>query len=76
MLKEKYCLPPLDQAYSALLEDLQQRGLLDDTLVLMLGEFGRTPKINVTARPRPLGGVPVGGPGRRRHPRRSGVWRE
>jgi hypothetical protein len=46
MLKEKYCLPPLDLAYSALLEDLATRGLLDDTLVLMLGEFGRTPKIN------------------------------
>jgi hypothetical protein len=46
MLKEKYCLPPLDLAYSALLEDLSARGLLDDTLVVMLGEFGRTPKIN------------------------------
>jgi len=46
MLKEKYCLPPLDLAYSALLEDLQQRGLLDDTIVAMYGEFGRTPKIN------------------------------
>ena len=46
MLKEKYCLPPLDQAYSALLEDLSARGLLDETLVVMLGEFGRTPKIN------------------------------
>jgi hypothetical protein len=46
MLKEKYCLPPLDQAYSALLEDLAQRGMLDETLVVMLGEFGRTPKIN------------------------------
>ena len=46
MLKEKYCLPPLDQAFSALLEDLQQRGLLDDTLLAMYGEFGRTPKIN------------------------------
>jgi hypothetical protein len=49
MLKEKYCLPPLDQAYSALLEDLSARGLLDETLVVMLGEFGRTPKINKTA---------------------------
>ncbi|MEX2121882.1 MAG: DUF1501 domain-containing protein [Pirellulales bacterium] len=49
MLKEKYCLPPLDQAYSALLEDLSLRGLLDETLVMMLGEFGRTPKINATA---------------------------
>ena len=49
MLKEKYCLPPLDLAYSALLEDLHARGLLDETLVVMLGEFGRTPKINAAA---------------------------
>jgi hypothetical protein len=46
MLKANYCLPPLDQGYSALLEDLSQRGTLDETLVVMLGEFGRTPKIN------------------------------
>jgi len=46
MLKANYCLPPLDQAYSALLDDLSARGMLDDTLVVMLGEFGRTPKIN------------------------------
>lgn len=46
MLKEDYCLPSLDRAYSALMEDLSQRGMLDDTLVAMLGEFGRTPKIN------------------------------
>ena len=46
MLKEKYCLPPLDLAYSALLEDLERRGMLDDTIVAMYGEFGRTPKIN------------------------------
>jgi len=46
MLKEKYCLPPLDLAYSALLQDLAQRGLLDETLVVMMGEFGRTPQIN------------------------------
>jgi uncharacterized protein (DUF1501 family) len=38
-------LPPLDRAVSALLDDLGDRGMLDDTLVLMLGEFGRTPKI-------------------------------
>ncbi len=49
MLKEKYCLPPLDLAYSALLEDLHERGMLDETLVVMLGEFGRTPKINAAA---------------------------
>jgi hypothetical protein len=48
MLKEKYCLPPLDQAYSALLEDLALRGLLERTLVVAVGEFGRTPKINGT----------------------------
>ena len=39
-------LPPLDQGVSTLLDDLQDRGLLDGTLVLMMGEFGRTPKIN------------------------------
>lgn len=39
-------LPPLDQGVSALLDDLESTGLLQDTLVMMLGEFGRTPKIN------------------------------
>ncbi len=39
-------LPPCDMAFSALVEDLEARGLLDSTLVVMLGEFGRTPKIN------------------------------
>lgn len=38
--------PQFDQAYSALLEDLRQRGLLDETLVLCVSEFGRSPKIN------------------------------
>ncbi len=38
-------LPPLDRAVSALLDDLGGRGLLDETLVVMLGEFGRTPRI-------------------------------
>jgi Protein of unknown function (DUF1501) len=38
-------LPPLDRAVSALLDDLESRGRLDETLVLMLGEFGRTPKL-------------------------------
>ena len=41
-----YLLPPADQALSALVEDLETRGLLDSTLVLAFGEFGRTPKIN------------------------------
>jgi hypothetical protein len=39
-------LPSLDQTYSALMEDLDQRGLLDETLVVMMGEMGRTPNIN------------------------------
>jgi hypothetical protein len=39
-------LPPVDRALSALLEDLSARGLLDETLVVLVGEFGRTPKIN------------------------------
>ena len=39
-------LPPLDRAVSALLDDLGARGLLDETLVIMLGEFGRTPRIS------------------------------
>jgi hypothetical protein len=38
--------PMYDQAYSALIEDLDQRGLLDDTLVCNLAEFGRTPRVN------------------------------
>ena len=37
-------LPPFDQCFSAFLEDLAQRGLLDDTLVVCMGEFGRTPR--------------------------------
>jgi hypothetical protein len=42
-------LPMLDQSLSALLEDLDQSGQLDETLVVCLGEFGRTPKINKKA---------------------------
>ncbi|MBS0206870.1 MAG: DUF1501 domain-containing protein [Planctomycetes bacterium] len=42
-------LPELDQAVSALLDDLADRGLLQTTLVALFGEFGRTPKINATA---------------------------
>jgi hypothetical protein len=39
-------MPPMDQGTSALLEDLDARGLLDETLVVWMGEFGRTPKHN------------------------------
>ena len=54
-LKEGYTggsvgkIPSLDLAYSALLEDLSDRGMLDDTLVIVMGEFGRTPKLNTSA---------------------------
>ena len=41
--------PPLDKGVAALVEDLSERGLLDSTLVVMMGEFGRTPKINPNA---------------------------
>lgn len=39
-------LPPMDQGLAALLSDLHDRGMLDDTLVVCMGEFGRTPQIN------------------------------
>jgi uncharacterized protein (DUF1501 family) len=42
-------VPPFDQAYAALIRDLEQRGLLDSTMVVIASEFGRTPKINGTA---------------------------
>jgi uncharacterized protein DUF1501 len=45
MLKETL-LPTFDQTYSALISDLDERGLLDETLVVTMGEMGRTPKIN------------------------------
>ena len=48
-------LPRLDQSVAALLEDLQQRGLLDETLVIVGGEFGRTPWIDHLTDP-PQGG--------------------
>jgi hypothetical protein len=42
-------VPPMEQAYVALLDDLSERGLLDETLVVWLGDFGRTPIINKDA---------------------------
>jgi hypothetical protein len=47
-LKERK-LPVLDRAYSTLLQDLSERGLLESTLVVWFGDFGRTPKINPSA---------------------------
>ncbi|MGE0610255.1 MAG: DUF1501 domain-containing protein [Pirellulales bacterium] len=51
-----YKLPHVDMAVSGLLEDLQDRGMLDNVLVIVMGEFGRTPKIN-TGQP----GIPIPG---------------
>jgi Protein of unknown function (DUF1501) len=42
-------IPPADLAFATLIEDLNGRGLLDETLVIAMGEFGRTPKINTSA---------------------------
>jgi hypothetical protein len=47
-LKE-YLMPMMDESFSSLLEDLHVRGLLDETLVVWLGEFGRTPRHNAAA---------------------------
>jgi hypothetical protein len=52
--------PPLDQSVTALVADLDARGLLDRTLVVVMGEFGRTPKVN-------------GGAGRDHHGRASSI---
>ena len=43
-------LPRFDESFSALIEDLDERGLLDDTLVICMGEFGRAPRIAVERR--------------------------
>jgi len=45
-----WALPNVDEAVSALLDDLERRGLLDDTLVVMVGEFGRSPRISGAGR--------------------------
>lgn len=42
---KNFLLPPTDQGVAALLDDLEDRGLLDDTLIVMAGEFGRTPRV-------------------------------
>ena len=48
-LLKNFNLPILDQNYTALIEDLEARGLLDSTLVVVMGEMGRTPKVNKNA---------------------------
>jgi hypothetical protein len=46
---KKVLLPEFDRGFAALLEDLHERGMLDSTLVIAMGEFGRTPKVNADA---------------------------
>ena len=58
-LRQRLC-PVADQAFSALLEDLQQRGLLDETLVVWTGEMGRTPRVGQSV----VGGAGAGRDGR------------
>ncbi len=58
-LKTRLC-PVTDQAFSALLEDLQQRGLLDETLIVWTGEMGRTPRVGQSV----VGGAGAGKDGR------------
>lgn len=53
-------MPPADQAFSALLDDLAARGLLDETLVVWAGEFGRTPRVGQSV----VGGAGAGRDGR------------
>jgi uncharacterized protein (DUF1501 family) len=64
-LKNGFC-PAFDQAYSALIEDLDVRGLLASTMVIAWGEFGRTPRVNGTAGrdhyPQCFSGALAGGP--------------
>lgn len=59
-------LPRFDQAYSALIDDLHQRGMLRSTLVVAWGEFGRTPRVNRNAGrdhyPRVFSAALAGGP--------------
>jgi hypothetical protein len=53
-------MPPADEAFSALLDDLEARGLLDETLVVWTGEFGRTPRVGQSV----VGGAGAGRDGR------------
>jgi hypothetical protein len=46
-----WCLPRLDEALAALIGDLHERGLLERTLVVVVGEFGRSPRINTQGQP-------------------------
>ena len=65
LLQDQHC-PIFDRAFSALLDDLHERGLLDDDAGGGMGEFGRTPQDQQPRRPRPLAAVLLLDLGRRR----------
>jgi hypothetical protein len=77
-------MPPADRALCALLDDLDARGLLDETLVVWTGEFGRTPRVGQAVvggggrarRPRPLAALLLLGARRRGGPRRHRLRRQ
>ncbi len=62
--------PKVDRAFAALVSDLHERSMLDSTLVVMMGEMGRTPRINAQGGRRPL----VAGPKRAHRGRRREAW--
>ena len=67
---KNHLMPTFDQALAALLTDLDERGLLAETLVVALGEMGRTPLADAAVGPRPLEHPLPRRPRRRRRPRR------
>ncbi len=68
-------MPKCDQGVATLIRDLKDRGLLDSTLVVLVGEFGRTPASarERAHRPRSLAQLLLCHGRRRRHPRRPGL---
>ncbi len=69
-------LPTFDRGLSSLLVDLGERGMLDETLVVALGEMGRTPQPHRELGPQSLEYLVPRRAGRRRHSPRRAVWRE
>ena len=74
-IMKNWNLPQFDQTFSALLADLDVRGLLEETLIVVLSEMGRTPQDQPQRRPRSLDVLLLGLSRRRRHPRRQRLRR-
>ena len=71
----KSLVPPMEKAWAGLLDDLEERGLLDDTVVVWMGEIGRTPRINNRSGRDHYVRCLDRGPGGRRRQTRPGLWR-